>query len=286
MNNVTPRKIKKYGWQPDLPDYRDHLYSAAAPIKLPAKVDLRQHCPEVYNQGQLGSCTANAIGAMYEFVQLKENNTSFMPSRLFIYYNEREIEGTISVDSGAHIRDGMKTVSKTGVCSEGDWPYLISRFAKKPPAPCYKTAIAHQVVSYKRIEQTTRQLKTCLAEGYPFVFGFTVFEQFESAETARTGIVRMPTKGEKALGGHAVTCVGYDDEKQSFLIRNSWGKDWGIDGYFWMPYAYVESSYLSSDFWTIRQVTIPGKKVQAAPEKSFWEKLKDFFFPHVQDIRT
>lgn len=278
------RKIQKYGWRPDLPDYRDHMYSTVTPIKLPPKVDLREGCPEVYNQGSLGSCTANAIGAMYEFVQKKEVQTSFMPSRLFIYYNEREIEGTVAMDAGAHLRDGMKSVAKTGVCTEKLYPYIISLFAKKPAKKCYDEASGNKVIGYKRITQTLNQLKTCLAEGYPFVFGFTVFEGFDSKETSRTGQVNMPGKGEKALGGHAVTCVGYDDEKQAFLIRNSWGKNWGVGGHCWMPYAYVTSAYFSADFWTIRQTTSSGKPPVKAPEKTFWQKVKNFFFPPTQPI--
>lgn len=279
MAIITPRKIKQYGWQPDLPDYRDHLYSAVVrPIVLPKQIDLRTECPEVYDQGQLGSCTANAIGAIYEFVQKKETNSSFMPSRLFVYYNTREMDGTTSVDSGARLRDGMKTVSKIGVCPETEWPYIIKMFSKRPKLKCYSIATENKVIAYKRIPQVLNQMKACLAEGYPFIFGFTVFESFEGEEVRHSGIVELPREGERSLGGHAVTCVGYDDEKQAFLIRNSWGKDWGLDGHCWMPYSYVTNNSLSSDFWTIRQVTntiVPYVK----PKKSFWTRLKEFFFP-------
>jgi C1A family cysteine protease len=272
----------KYGWTPDLPDLRDQVYSAGAPAELPPKVDLISQCPPVVNQGSLGSCTANAIGALYEFVQRKETTGFFTPSRLFIYYNERVIEDTVAVDGGARIRNGMKTVNKTGVCPETDWPYVVSKFAKKPPTDCYTEASEHKVVAYKRLTSELSQLKACLAEGYPFVFGFYVFDSFHSAEVSKTGMVPLPAKGEKAHGGHAVLCVGYDDDKQSFLVRNSWGTAWGLEGYCWMPYSYLTSTYLAADFWTIRQTTDSGKPAPKPRKKSFWEKVKDFFFPSTQ----
>ena len=251
------RKIKKYGWVPDLPDQRDHLYAAPPPflMALPPKVDLRPQCPPIYNQGQLGSCTANSIGAAVEFEQRKQNlPTVFLPSRLFIYYNERAMEGTVSQDSGAQIRDGIKSVGQLGVCPEKEWPYVIAKFAQKPPAACYSDAVQYRALSYQKVLQTPSQMKGCLASGYPFVFGFTVYESFESPQTAKTGLVPMPAPREKVLGGHAVLAVGYDDSKQVFIVRNSWGAGWGLKGYFLMPYNYISQSGLASDFWTIRVV--------------------------------
>jgi C1A family cysteine protease len=245
-----------YGWSPDLPDHRDVLYSARPSLltALPPKVDLRPQCPAVYNQGQLGSCTANSIGGAFEFDQLKEKIGAWVPSRLFIYYNERVIEGTVSSDSGAQIRDGIKTINQQGVCPETDWPYDIAKFAEKPSAAAYAAAAKNKAVSYQRIARTLPQMKACLAEGYPWVFGFTVYESFESQTVAQTGIVPMPSTGEQVLGGHAVLCVGYDDSQQRFIVRNSWGADWGLAGYFLMPYAYLLDANLSDDFWTVRQV--------------------------------
>ena len=245
-----------YGWSPDLPDHRDFLYSAPPSIltALPTKVDLRPQCPPVYNQEQLGSCTANSIAGAFEFDQLKENIPAWVPSRLFIYYNERAIEGTVSSDSGAQLRDGIKTINQQGVCPETDWPYDIAQFAVKPPANAFTVAAKNKAVSYQRITRTLPQMKACLAEGYPWVFGFTVYESFESPAVAQTGIVPMPGPSEQVLGGHAVLCVGFDDSQQRFIVRNSWGPGWGIQGYFLMPYAYLLEANLSDDFWTVRQV--------------------------------
>ena len=143
---ASTRTIKKYGWTPDLPDQRDFLYAAPTPYQqnLPSSVDLSKKCPPVYDQGQLGSCTANAIAAAIEFDQKKR----FVPSRLFIYYNERVIEGTVASDSGAQIRDGIKSVATQGVPPETDWPYKIAAFDQKPPAKAYSDAKADLITLY------------------------------------------------------------------------------------------------------------------------------------------
>jgi C1A family cysteine protease len=258
VSEPTPRRIARYGWVPDLPDARDHLYAAPpeALVGLPRSVDLRDRCPKkVYDQGHLGSCTANAISAAFEFCLLAQQKTDFMPSRLFIYYNERVVEGTVASDSGAMIRDGIKSVAKQGVCPEREWDYDISRFTDTPPANCYTDAQQHRVTSYQRVPRTLSQFKGCLAHGNPFVLGFTVYESFEGPDVARTGQAPMPGPGEKVLGGHAVLAVGYDDAHQRLLVRNSWGDGWGMGGYFTLPYAYLTERSLSSDFWTVLSVT-------------------------------
>jgi C1A family cysteine protease len=253
---AEPIKIKRYGWRPDRPDQRDQLYAAppASIAALPPAVDLRPNCPPVYDQGELGSCTANAIGAAIQFEQMKQGITAFVPSRLFIYYNERVIEGTVESDSGAEIRDGMKTANHDGAPEEATWPYVIANFAKKPPQKAYDEGLKHQVLLYRRIIRDLTQMKACLATGYPFVFGFSVYESFESAAVARTGEMPMPSPSEKLLGGHAVLAVGYDDPSGRFIVRNSWGDGWGMKGYFTMPYTYLTQRNLASDYWTIRLV--------------------------------
>ena len=221
---------------------------------LPTAVDLRSQCPPVYDQGQLGSCTGNAIAGAIEFERLKQKLKDFVPSRLFIYYNERALEGTVASDAGAQIRDGMKVVAKQGAPPESDWPYDITKFSEKPPAIAFTDGGKNRVTSYQRVNRILNQFKGCLASGYPFVLGFTVYDAFESAQVAQTGQLQMPQPGEAVQGGHAVLAVGYDDQQQVFIIRNSWGPDWGMKGYFTMPYQYLMEPNLSDDFWTIRLV--------------------------------
>lgn len=252
-----PYKIARYGWIPDLPDQRDHIYAAPAPTlqSLPPSVDLRPQCPPVYDQGQIGSCTANAIGAAVEFAEIKEQQAQeFTPSRLFIYYNERVMENTVAQDAGAQIRDGIKSVAKQGVCPESEWPYDITKFADQPPQQCFTDAAQHTVKSYQRLVQNLTLMKGCLAAGFPFVFGFTVYESFEGQDVAKSGQVQMPGANEQVLGGHAVMAVGYDDGQQRLIVRNSWGTSWGMAGYFTMPYLYVTQRNLASDFWTVRLI--------------------------------
>jgi C1A family cysteine protease len=250
--HTTPKR--GYGWMPDLPDQRDFKYAAVyrIPAKLPKSIDLRPTCSPVDDQGQLGSCTANALAGALEFLEVKDKVPYTDLSRLFIYYNERVIEHSVRSDSGAQLRDGIKTLAKQGVCAESVWPYNIARFRIKPSSKCYKLALNHRIISYQRL-LTLDEMRSCLADGFPFVFGFTVYESFESQQVAQSGVVPMPQPNERVVGGHAVMAVGYDDSQNRFVVRNSWGTGWGMQGYFSMPYDYLSNLRLSSDFWTIRR---------------------------------
>jgi C1A family cysteine protease len=256
FTNFTPTR-HSYGWKRDKPNADDEFHnfvvnSTLDNIKL---VDLRSTCPAVYDQDKLGSCTANAIAAAYEYDQIKQNEKDvFIPSRLFIYYNERKMEGSIDTDSGAEIRDGIKSISVDGVCSEDLWKYDITKFTECPTQECYDNAKNHKSIEYKRVVQSLEQLKQCLIEGFPFVFGFNVYSSFETQEVEETGIMPMPKEGEELLGGHAVCAVGFDDNKRVFIVRNSWGSSWGDKGYFYMPYAFITNTSQCSDFWTVRQI--------------------------------
>jgi C1A family cysteine protease len=247
-------KIKGYGWKPDLPDARDK-YRIEKPRATPDKVDLRSGFPDPYDQGDLGSCTANAIAGVLEFDQIKQGQAApFTPSRLFIYYGERVMEGSVSEDAGAMIRDGIKVVAELGAPPEKSWPYVISKFARKPTLTAYRKAKAHQALTYERVFQNLQSMQSCLADGFPFVFGFSVYEGFESKEVAKTGVVNMPSADEGLLGGHAVCAVGYDNGSKRFIVRNSWGLDWGIKGYFTIPFDYLLNKNLADDFWDVRKI--------------------------------
>jgi C1A family cysteine protease len=259
-----------FGWVRDLPDHRDLSYSA--PLgrlqNMPASVDLRKQCPPVYDQGQIGSCTANAIAAAVEFGRKKGGETpDFVPSRLFIYYNERAMEHTIGSDAGAQIRDGIKSIANQGVCPEPEWPYQPtpadpntglfppkSAPATKPPAKCYKDGLAYKAIAYLAVQQSLSQMKGCLAEGYPFVFGFTVYSSIYDASGNPVKVLPMPGGKDTVEGGHAVLAVGYNDSKRLITVRNSWGPTVQDHGYFYMPYGYISDSQLASDFWTVRKI--------------------------------
>ena len=168
---------------------------------------------------------------------------------------ERVMEGDPSSDSGAAIRDGIKSVASQGACSEADWPYDISKFAVQPPQNCYTDAKLDLVTSYARVPQTIDAMRGVLAQQQPFVFGITVYDSFESQQVATTGIVPLPGGNEQMLGGHAILAVGYDDALRAFIFRNSWGSGWGQNGYGMIPYTYLTNSDLASDFWTISAVS-------------------------------
>src|ERR1700761_5435304 len=238
--------VRGYGWRPQLPDARDKLYAARLKDQAPAEYDSRSSMPPVYDQGQLGSCTGNAIAAAMEYERDRQGLSDFIPSRLFIYYNERDLEGTVSSDSGAVIRDGIKVVNSDGVCPETLWPYDIGMFSVKPPKRCYVAAATDKAVQYEAI-QTLGDLKDAIASNLSVVFGFTVYESFQSQAVARTGVMPLPKKGEAVVGGHAVLAVGYSDVKRHVIVRNSWGPSWGDHGYFYMPYQYLTGSKTSSD---------------------------------------
>jgi C1A family cysteine protease len=250
-------RIQRFGWTPDRPDQRDYVYSA--PLRrlgtLPQEINLTDVMPAVYDQGDLGSCTANAVAAAFQYDLYKQGLPDFVPSRLFIYYNERAMEGTIGVDSGAMLRDGIRSIARLGVCPEKLWPYAIDQFRTRHDRNCYEQAAGNRALLYQRVPRDLTQMQACLASGFPFVFGFSVYESFDDPNVERTGVVPLPARGEETLGGHAVLAVGYSNAEKRFRVRNSWGEDWGVDGYCTMPYAYLTTRSLSSDYWTIRVVT-------------------------------
>lgn len=258
---MEQRKIKRFGWKPDLPDMRDLKLGLGVPTgPLPDHVDLRQNPAiphKVYDQGDLGSCTANAIAGLFEFAQRREHpRWDWMPSRLFVYYEERVIEGTVGEDSGAYIRDGFKVINNLGIPPESTCKYDIARFKRKPSSTAYRAAGNHQVLEYQRVDRNIPLMRQLLADGVPFVFGFSVYESFTSATVSSTGVMTMPTSNESLLGGHAIMCVGYDHPAGRFILRNSWGPNWGDKGYFYMPYDYVANPDLSDDFWAITAIEV------------------------------
>jgi len=255
----------KYNCKLGVVDHRDFLFALkATPYSgvLPSKVDLTEFCSPVTAQGKIGSCTAQAVASLFEFEQLEQfritQNTGATlfegeystVSRLFIYYYERVLQGTVDEDSGAEIRDGIKVLSHQGVCREVSWEYLDSNLYLKPDDAAYAEASQHKIRQYLRL-QSFLDMKHCLAAGRPFAFGMMAPEELESEEVAKTGLLHNPTSATQFLGGHAVVCVGYDDSTRRVKIRNSWGADWGDKGYFTMPYEFIANPQYCMDFWTL-----------------------------------
>lgn len=263
-----------YGWRPDRPDFRDLHYAppAALTLSLPPYTDQRENHPPIYDQGALGSCTFNAGADIVEYLmrtgRVRDNTgVVFRPSRLAGYYDERVLEGTVDWDSGAQIRDALKVIAKNGVGPEdqpdnpANWPYDISKFKVRPPQAYYTEAEKHQGLAYARVAQNECVMKGVLASGFPIIYGFTVYESFESPAVASTGIVPMPRSGESVLGGHAVVIVGYDDlgavtpvNGRCAIVRNSWGEGWGDKGHCYFPWEYLLNGDLADDFWVLKTI--------------------------------
>lgn len=248
-------KTRGFGWKKDPPDRRDFHYEPPPGLKrLPAKVDLRSMCPPVYDQKGLSSCTANAIAATVEFDLIRQKRQRVIfPSRLFLFYNSRAIEHTQRADEGVYIRDAIKAVARKGDCPESLWPYVEHKYATRPPPACYEKALKYKAIRYYRIHRRLDDFRACLASGSPFVFGFSAHARFRDV-VKKTGVLELPAPGEALLGKHAVLAVGYDDQARRLIVRNSWGKRFGLKGYFTMPYEYLIRADLAADFWTIRVV--------------------------------
>lgn len=246
---------RRYGYIRDTHDTRDFLYRTRYGIEQrPPIVDLRPECPPVRDQGPASACTGFATTGALAFDRIKQNLPAFPYSELFPYYNARVQEEAQITDDGATLRDVIRSAVKQGVCSELMWPYDIAQVNAQPPQACYQQALQHKTLQYMRLKQELLLIRGCLAEGYPFVAGITVYESFESNVVAQNGIVPMPAQGEQKLGGHAVLCCGYRDDEQMFICQNSWSAQWGDKGFFYLPYSYLLSRKLAGDFWTVRTV--------------------------------
>jgi len=240
------------GWVPDLPDARDWSYRDKYPLKimrLPSIVDLRPKFGSVNDQGEIGSCTAQAATDSMEYCEYVESTDRNDYSRLFLYYNSREHK---NIDEGAYLRDVFKSMNSTGVSLENLWPYDTSKWADKPIEAAYDDAGSHTAIEYLSVSQNATELKSVLAEGFPITFGMTIYVSFY--ETGQNGMVPTPTLDETAEGGHAMLIVGYNSTKQVYIVRNSWGDDWGEHGYCYIPSAMVESRNYSDNFWVVKRI--------------------------------
>lgn len=291
-------QIKRYGWWPSLPDKRNLVHDFAGAPVADSPVDLRAtgFLGSVWDQGQLGSCTAHGTGKAYVFDLAKTAGAAdFDGSRLFQYYNSRLLEGSTDSDSGATVADAIKALNGYGFPPAADWPYDIGQFAAKPPDSAYADGKLREAVKYAQVPQSEQAMKACLTAGIPFVIGFTVYASFESDQVAQDGIVPMPSAGEQVLGGHCVLCVGWKqiNGQDYWILMNSWGSGWADKGFFYMPKAYLLDSSLSDDFWTVQSVSSPDPGPQppkptpgpspdgpSAADQALWSGVKTWVAAH------
>jgi C1A family cysteine protease len=276
---VNSERYKGMGWEHDLPDFRDlvsHSDKIASILtkskamksvvkKLPSSIDLRPWCSPIEDQGSIGSCTANAAVGLLEYFERRAFGQHLDGSRLFVYKVSRNLLDW-SGDQGAYLRTAMKAMVMFGVPPEAYWPYRVTHFDDEPPAFCYAFASNYKAVQYYRLDaagsstaERLKNVKKSLAAKLPCMFGFTVYSSMPPLSDGK-GEIPFPTTGDRVEGGHAVVAVGYDDHKKigkdkgAILIRNSWSTDWGVEGYGWLPYSYVEAG-LADDFWTLVQAS-------------------------------
>lgn len=215
-------------------------------IDLPEFIDLSPDIGNIYDQGSLGSCTSNVSAQLYKFEN--KNNLNIEPSRLFLYYCQRLRLGTVKSDSGSTMQEAIKVLKEVGVCREEFWPYDITKFRRRPTKKCYNDARNNKIKERIQIMVNVTEFKIALNLGHPIAFGFMVQEKILNL-TKENSVLEYDSSGE-FVGGHAVLCVGYDDNKQAFKILNSWGKEFGDDGYFWLPYNLLKPLDVS-DAWII-----------------------------------
>lgn len=249
------RRIARYGWRRDIPDMRDFKFAKRAPLgPIASSSDLRTNIP-IYDQLQTGSCTGNSSCRVVQFVRRKEGLTDFIPARLMAYYDARVLEGNPGDDSGAQLRDVFKCLATQGVCDEKLWPFAEKWVTVKPPDTAYAAALTDLTIEYHSLNIDLDEMRACLSEGYPYAFGFTVYQSFED-DVGSDGMMPMPDYDhESVVGAHAVCAMGHSDKSRIIIVDNSWGPDWGDKGSFYMPYDYISNPQLAADPWTIRRIS-------------------------------
>lgn len=245
---------RRYGWRrPQTPHRGTHLTLSADDLDgLPLAVDLREGMPAVYDQGALGSCTAQAVAGAIEYLGRREGLDLDTPSRLALYFDGRAARGHVLEDDGAVLIDVVSAAAFNGFASESAWPYDVTRYAAPPPAHYRDVARRTRLVNVEALAHDLGTLLSTLAAGYPVAFGATVFRSFEAV--GADGVVPLPDGAEPELGGHAMLVVGYDRPAGHFLVRNSWGEGFGLGGHAWIPFAYLIDAILCGELFALRAV--------------------------------
>jgi C1A family cysteine protease len=251
VQDPSGQTLKIGGYQADRKNTKDAAFSPGRSAEMPEQVDLRPYMSGVENQRDTNSCAANATAGAYEYLMKRLLGSTEDVSRLFIYYNARDLDGSTHEDEGTYISSCVKVSKLQGLCSEKTWPFEAGQILDRPAEDAYEEAKGFQINPIpRRVEVDLQSMKNCLAEGFPFIFGLQLFGSFQKA--GPDGLVPMPDlENETHDGGHAMLCVGYSDADEVFIVRNSWGIEWGEDGYCYIPYAYMTDGEMNTDCWTL-----------------------------------
>lgn len=258
MTEMQRRQTKRFGWRRSLPDYRDRRFAIPrrfeAAAELPRSVALEKRCPPPMQQMLLSSCVPHAVTAAMRADRISQGLPDKALSRLQLYFDGRMAEGSVQDDCGMEIRTAIKCAAKIGVAEETLWPYMPSKFKTRPPDSAYRRAKKNEALTYEAVALDKHAIKAALASGHPVVFGISVYENFDTDETAKTGVIQMP-EGHM-LGGHAMYLTGYDDDADPAhaRLRNSWGPHWGLAGDALIPWGYVTDPNLAADLWIVKEV--------------------------------
>ncbi len=244
---------RAYGWLPSKPDHRDRVYRSA-PLMGQYDYDLRGSMPEVYDQGQTGSCVWQATSAAMEYLRRHELLSDFVPSRLWGYWQTRVVEGTTSSDSGCTVRDAMKVANAIGVPPEVLWPFDPGKVLVAPPDNCLTAAKTDMAVSYAVVNNNLSEILSCFRQRIPVIIGCSVFSGIQSDGAAATGYIPMPSPDEAPDGGHSMLLVGAQYAKRRFIVRQSWGPGWGDSGYGYMDFEYILNPNLTDELWAISKI--------------------------------
>lgn len=218
------------------------------PIELPKidYIDLRPKFNEIFDQGKIGSCTANALTSIFEY-----DKPNFKGSRLFLYYNERLYINETHKDEGAFLSDGIISLKTYGICEEKYHPYIISNVFKEPSKEAYENGKNYYVLEAFNISNDINEIKSWLIKNEPIALGIAIYSNFMNS---KSGIIEIPKRTDDFMGGHAVVICGFDDKNKRFILRNSWGVYWGDNGYFYLPYDYISNDELCGDLWIITRI--------------------------------
>jgi C1A family cysteine protease len=262
---MIPLKTAGYGWRQSIPDPRDDHFEMKAGI-VPDKISIR--LPPAYTQRQTGSCVLNALAALVQRQRFDQKFHDFIPSRLQMYFDARELEGTTDQDAGCMPRNAMKAMASKGAVSEEHWPFREDLLKMRPPAEVYDMAHYDVALEYRKVLQSEADFTTALAAGHSILFGTSIFQEFESGAVAQTGTVPMPRGGP--IAGHGMAICGYDynydmtKRNRCWEVHNSWGVNWGAScvdmygqqqrGHCFFPFDYLLDPDIARDFWIVQLV--------------------------------